>query len=298
MILVSLAMVFYGISFPATRVMLLQYQPIAILTFRLVISSLLLMAVNVARYKRQAFPRLRDLPNFLLIALFQPFLYFLFENYGLKQVSAAISSVIIATMPVVTPFFSRVLLREKLRIYPIVGAVLSLVGVVLLMLFSKEGAAASGTLTSFSVTGVLLTFGAVISAVLYTFAVKRLPLVYSPITITAVQNTLGLLLFLPLFFIFEFRNVKTIVPTTETITSLVFLSVFASSAAFILMNHGIKELGPTRTNGFVNLVPVVTAMVSFLFFHEQFTLLKTAGMVVVFAGVLIAQREKGLTASS
>ncbi len=54
------------------------------------------------------------------------------------------------------------------------------------------------------------------------------------------------------------------------------------------MNYGIKAVGPSKANGFVNLVPAVTAVVSLLFFGERFTLLKAAGMAVVILGVLLS----------
>lgn len=287
--LVSLSMVFYGISFPATRVALTQYKPISLVTARLIISAVLLMSINTILYGRKGFPRWGDLPKFLLIALFQPFFYFLFETFGLQSVSAAISSVIIATIPVFTPIGARVFLKEKLTFYPISGALLSLIGVVLLVSFSRGE---DTLIRNFTAKGLLLLFGAVFSAVLYSLAVRRLPVSYSPLTITAVQNSLGLLFFLPVFFIFEASDAFAVVPNSETIFSILFLAVFASSLAFIFLNYGIQQIGPSRANGLVNLVPVITAIVSFLFFGEQFSSSKIIGMGVVLAGVLLAQAGK------
>ena len=287
-ILVTLAMVFYGISFPATRLVLEVYNPVTIITFRLIVSSLFLMVMNVAVNRRRALPVVRDLPLFLLIALFQPFLYFLFETYGLKSVSAAVASVIIATMPVVTPLFARVLIREVLLVQNIIGAVVSFLGVVLLV-FSSFHEPGSGEMSAF---GMLLIAGAMVSAVLYTIAVRKLPVHYSPITITAVQNTIGLLFFLPLFLVMESRAAFTVRPDGATVAAILVLALFASSLAFIFLNYGIQHLGPTRANGFVNLIPVITAVTSYLFFDETFTVMKIAGMVVVLAGVVVSQRGK------
>jgi drug/metabolite transporter (DMT)-like permease len=289
--LVFLAMVFYGISFPATRVALQDYQPISLITIRLAISSLLLMGVNIALYRRRGLPRAADLPKFMLVALFQPLLYFLFETYGLQEVSASISSVLVATIPIFSPLFSRFILHERLFLYPVLGAVLSLTGVALLVLFSESTAVETA---SFTIRGILLLFGAVFSAVLYSIAVKALPTVYSPVTITAVQNTIGLLYFIPLFFLFEAGETLKTVPSRETVISILFLAVFSSSLAFIFLNYGILKLGPVRAIGMTNLIPIVTAIVSFLFFDELFSGLKIAGMVVILSGVVLAQvRRQG-----
>ena len=287
-VLVILSMVFYGISFPATRIALNDYNPVSLITLRLLISSVILMLVNILVYKRSAIPLKKDLPLFLLIAAFQPFLYFLLETYGLSSVSAAVSSLIIATIPVFTPVISRFFIREKLTIFNFTGMVLSFTGVILLVAFSDSNISEK----SFTIPGLLLLFGAVLAAVFYTIIVKILPHTYSALTITAVQNSLGLFLFLPVFFVIDYQDFITAVPGKETIISIVFLSIFASSLAFIFLNFGIKKLGPSKANGFVNLVPVVTAVVSFVFFKEQFSVYKIVGMAVILSGVLIAQKKR------
>ena len=287
-VLVILSMVFYGISFPATRIALNDYNPVSLITLRLLISSVILMLVNILVYKRSAIPLKKDLPLFLLTAAFQPFLYFLLETYGLSSVSAAVSSLIIATIPVFTPVISRFFIREKLTIFNFTGMVLSFTGVILLVAFSDSNISEK----SFTIPGLLLLFGAVLAAVFYTIIVKKLPHTYSALTITAVQNSLGLFLFLPVFFVIDYQDFITAVPGKETIISIVFLSIFASSLAFIFLNFGIKKLGPSKANGFVNLVPVVTAVVSFVFFKEQFSVYKIVGMAVILSGVLIAQKKR------
>lgn len=283
--LVVLAMVFYGISFPVTKVALKEYNPVTLITLRLVVSSFILMTCNVLLYGKRSIPLKKDIPLFLSIALFQPFLYFLLETYGLRSVSAAVSSLIIATIPVFTPVISRVFIREKLTLFNFAGLVLSFAGVFLLVVFSDSNTAEK----SFTVQGLLLLFGSVFAAVFYTIIVKKIPYKYSALTITAVQNTFGLFFFIPVFLCLEAKDFLTVVPSTNTIISIVFLSVFASSLAFIFLNYGIQKLGPARTNGFINLVPVVTAFVSFVFFKEYFSIFKIAGMAVILAGVLLAQ---------
>jgi len=189
---------------------------------------------------------------------------------------------------VFTPIISRFFIREKLTMFNFAGLVLSFTGVILLVAFSDSNMSEK----SFTVPGLLLLFGAVLAAVFYTIIVKKLPHTYSALTITAVQNTLGLFLFLPVFFILDVKDFITVVPSINTLVSIVFLAIFASSLAFIFLNFGIKKLGPSKANGFVNLVPVVTAFVSFAFFKESFSLYKILGMIVILSGVLIAQKKR------
>ncbi len=285
-----LAMVFYGVSFPATVVALEVFSPITIVTFRLIISTIFLLVWNLLRNGREGLPKRSELKIFVIIALFQPLGYFLCETYGLKYVSASAASILIATIPVFTPMISRFFVYERLTRYNYFGLLLSFLGVIILV---AADASDSG---SGSILGIALILGAVLSAVFYTILIKRLPLSYSPLAITSIQNTIGLFMFLPLFFLIEYdssylRSVFSGTYGYSALISILFLAIFASSLAFVLMNYGIQVIGPSKANGFVNLIPAITAVTSIAFFGEHMSLRKGLGMAVVFSGVLIAQRR-------
>ncbi len=283
-----LAMLFYGVSFPATKAALEVLGPITIVTFRLVISSIFLLIFNEIKYGKEGLPKREDLLFFIVIAVMQPLGYFMTETFGLRLVSASIASILIGTIPVITPIFSRFLLHEKTSLNNYIGLFIAFLGVVLLVVSDFNGGGDASPL------GVVLIFCAVFSAVFYTIFVRKLPRHYSPVTVTAVQNTIGLFMFLPFFFIFEFDGTYLFSVLQGdygfgVLISIAFLAVFSSSFAFIFMNFGIKTLGPSKANGFVNLIPAITAVTSLLFFGEQFTLIKVFGMVIVICGVLLSQ---------
>ncbi len=81
--IVILSMIFWGMSFVWTSIVFKYYHPITTIFIRLVISTLIL---SVFIYLSGKFEILKkeDRGLFLLSALFNPFLYFLGENFGLK----------------------------------------------------------------------------------------------------------------------------------------------------------------------------------------------------------------------
>jgi len=137
--------------------------------------------------------------------------------------------------------------------------------------------------------GILLMFVAVFSAVAYTMVVKVLAEDYTPITITAYQSFFGLLMFVPLFLIFEVPHLDFTQWTTNSLLAVVFLGVFGSGICFILITIGIRELGAARANIFGNLIPVVTAIVSFFVLKESMPLMKILGIIIVILGLLLSQ---------
>jgi len=276
-----LSMLFWGLSFVWFKIVVKWYDPITIIFLRLIISGILMVAYLLLTRTWQTIKR-KHVKYFLLLALTQPFCYFLGESFGLKLVSSTIASVIIATIPLFSPFAAYYLVREKVTIPVIIGIVFSFAGI-LLMLFNPDLS------LNASPRGVLLLFAAVFSAVAYSIIVRKISMEYNPVTIITHQNLIGAVYFLPLFLVFDFQNFINVNPSRELILALLQLAVFASTLAYVFFIIAIKGIGVIKANVFANLIPVFTGIFSFLILGEQFTVLKIAGMLTVMLGVVVSQ---------
>ncbi len=63
---------------------------------------------------------------FLMLAIFEPFLYFLGESFGLTYVSATICSVLISTIPVFVTISAWLIYKERLKTINYAGIICSL----------------------------------------------------------------------------------------------------------------------------------------------------------------------------
>ncbi|MBL7137544.1 MAG: DMT family transporter [Bacteroidales bacterium] len=278
------AMLFWGMSFIWSSILLKYYQPVSIIFIRLILSSFFLFMIIVI-FRKWEWMRRKDIKWFLLSALFNPFFYFLGENYGLKFSTSTITAVIIATIPVFSPLAGYLAFREKLRWFNLVGIALSFGGISIMLL-------TKGLQLVISDTGILCLAGAVFAALIYSVLLKKLAESYSPLYIIAIQNLIGVFLFLPLFLLFESQQAFTVIPTWEIISSFLFLAILASSLAFVFFAHTIKILGVSKANVFSNLIPVFTAIFSFFILDERFTLQKIIGMIIVICGVYISELNR------
>jgi drug/metabolite transporter (DMT)-like permease len=278
------AMLFWGMSFVWTTILLRFYEPITIILIRLILSAAFLFILSFF-FGRIGSIRKKDLLLLILSSFFNPFLYFFCENYGVKFSTSTVAAVIIATIPLFSPVAAWFYFRERLYWFNIAGIVLSFIGI-LVMLAGKEMAVQAG------LKGILFLSGAVVSAVFYSVTLKRLALDYTPITLIFWQNLIGILFFIPFFFIFEFRQFLTVVPTRESVTSFLFLSILCSSVSFVFYTRSVRELGISKANIFSNLIPVFTAIFSFFILSESFTLLKIAGILIVITGVTISELNR------
>jgi len=278
-------MIFWGMSFIWSKMVFETYDQITTIYFRLIISVIALFSfMKVANIPIKIDKK--DFKYFIVSAIFNPFLYFIGENYGLKEVPAFLTSVIISTIPVITPFIVFLFYKENITLLNMVGLGISFIGV-LIIIFS-DGMALGGSLFGFSMLGM-----AVLAAIFYTVYVKRLSFKYQAVTIIAWQNLIGIILFSPLFFYFSFEKASQTIPSKETLLALVMLGLFASSAAFIFYTYGIQKLGIIKTNFYTNLIPVFSFIFAYLFLGEPVTWLKFTGLVIVITGIVFSEINKG-----
>lgn len=224
----------------------------------------------------------RDRKLFFMLALFEPFFYFLGESFGLTYVSATVCSVLISTIPVFATVAAWLFFREKLKIINYAGIILSFIGV-LVFILNSDGS------ISFNIKGLGLIMFAVIAAVGYNLTLSRLVGSYSPVYIVNVQNVLGAILFLPLFLIIDFKHFIGTSFTFEMFKPIIELAVFASCGAFILFAYSVKKMGITKANVFSNSIPIFTALFAFFLIGDKLTIQNIVGMVIVIAGLFMSQ---------
>ncbi len=276
-----LAVLFWGFSFIWSKQALVYYRPITVIFLRLLFSVVLLFALGKI-FGLLERPSRQDWKRFVLVAFWEPFAYFLGENYGLTHVSSTTAAVIIATIPLFSPVAAYYFHREKVGLMNIVGILISIFGVFLVVL--KPGFEFKADWI-----GLALMLWAVFSAVFYSVFVLELSRKYSVYTIIAYQNLIGLLMFLPLFLILDWQHFQTTGFVPQAVLAIVQLAVFASTLAFMFFTYGIKHLGVTRANVLANLIPIFTAIFSFLILGERFTWFNILGIFLVVAGVMLGE---------
>lgn len=275
------AMIFWSFSFVWVKIAYQAYEPLTVIFFRLVLSVVLLFLFTFLTRRLQRIEK-HDRGIFVLLALFEPFLYFMGESYGLLYVSSTVASVIVATIPLFAPLAAWYLYRERLTRTNLTGLLLSFAGVCLVILNDDLSFSASPK-------GVALLFLAVFSAVGYSSVLRKLSFRYNTFSIIAYQNLIGIFMFLPFWLVFESREFAGIPFHFAAFRSIVLLAVFASTIAFIAFTFSIRSIGINRSNMFANLIPVFTAVIAWFVLGDQLTLQKGIGIGVVIAGLFLAQ---------
>jgi drug/metabolite transporter (DMT)-like permease len=282
--LTLLAVAFWGISYVWMKVVFEYYGPITTMFLRLTLSSIFLFSLLRLLGKSEKIQK-QDYLSFVWLSLFSPFFYFIGESFGLRLVSPTIAAVIIATIPVFTPFLGYIAFGERLTRINILGFFISFTGVMIMVLDFEFRFSASPR-------GVLLLFFAVVSALINILFLKSLAMKYSSATIIKTQNLLGAIFFLPLFLIFDFQDFIVTRPSADAIWALLKLAVFASTLAFMFYTIAVRNIGVARTSIFSNLIPVCTAIFSFFLIGEKIDASKILGIIIVISGLMLTQMVK------
>ena len=284
-ILLAIASIIWGVSFIITKELFNTEEHITvfiILTFRLLLATAVTIPALLLFHKLEPI-RKGDLKWFLLLALFEPFIYSICETSGVQLVSGSMASIIVATIPLFVPFGMAVAYKEKIRGLTLLGIVLSLIGLSIMLLLGGEGNMDANP------AGLAWLFGAVTIAVLFTIVLVKLVDQYKPFTITAYQNMFGCLYFIPFMFLWDGAELPLLSYSFKMIALLLVLGIFCSTLAYVFYNIGVAKLGASAACIFTNVIPIFSFIAALLIGQEQFSWSKPVGIAIVIVGVVLAQ---------
>ena len=285
----SFAIILWGMSYIWTDKLIALNIPVFYFVFvRILLAGVILFLFNSAYARIKRIQR-QDLGKFLLLAFFEPFIYFICETYGLKETgSPTISAMIIATIPIFSIAAGRLFFKEKITGVNIVGVVLSLIGIVMV-------AMAHGALGENFILGIILLLVAVIAEVGHASITKSLSGNYSSQIIVMYQFLIGSIYLLPLFLWKGLDGFNaTLYFSAEVWYPIICLAVLCSSLAFSLWVSTIKNLGVAKSSIFSALIPVAAALIAWALGHEHMNSRQWMGIAISTVGVILSQYTKKL----
>lgn len=287
-VLVYIASIFaitlWGMSYIWTDKLIALNIPIFYFVFvRILVAGIVLFLFNTA-YARIKRIQKQDLGKFLLLAFFEPFIYFICETYGLKLTgSPTLSAMVVATIPIFSIGAGMIFFKEKVNIVNIFGIVFTLIGIIMV-------AMAKGELGENFIWGVVLLLIAVVSEVGHASITKSLSGNYSSQIIVMYQFLIGSVYLLPMFLwkgIDGFSIQTHFSP--EVWYPIICLAVLCSSLAFSLWVSTIKNLGVAKSSIFSALIPVAAAIIAWILGHELLNSRQWAGIAISSFGVILSQ---------
>ena len=278
-----LAITLWGISYIWTDRLIQLGIPVFYFVFvRIFVAGLCLLLLNTVTRQMQRIHR-KDLPKFLLLALFEPFIYFLAESYGIKLTgSPTLSSMVIATIPIFSVAAGFLFFRERINWVNAIGIVLAIGGICLVVM-------SHGKVGPNFIWGIILLLIAVISEVGHASVTKSLSGNYSSQVIVMYQFLIGSIYLFPLFLFKGLEDFEPRFLSYEVWTPIICLAILCSSMAFSLWVNTIKHLGVAKSSIFTALIPVASALSAWALGYEFLTMRQWGGVLLSAVGVIMSQ---------
>jgi len=275
------ATVLWGSSFIAMKIAMQGFSPLLVVFCRMALASIIFGCL----WRRLGGFRAAkgDWPALLFMSICEPCLYFVFEAKALTLTQASQAAMVTATLPVLTAVLAAVVLKEKLKGRTMVGLLLAVVGVAAISMAGEAQPDAPHP-----VFGNFLEFLAMCCAVGYIITAKRLASRHTPLSLTAAQSLTGTIFFVPVLFFTPMPDHLQ----TGPVLAVIFLGLGVTFVAYGLYNFGVSRIPAAKAGVFINLIPVVGCLLSWLILDETMTATQWIGGAVVLAGVVLSARPE------
>lgn len=286
-VMLVLTMLFWGGNAVAGKFAVGEVSPFLLSWFRWTIAAVVLGAVALPRL-RQDWPTIRTrLPYFVAMGalgftVFNGMLY-----YALISTTAINATIIQAAMPMFIFALNFFIYRTTATPWQILGYTLTLAGVTV--------AAGRGDLLGLAGLdfnrGDILMIAATVIYAAYSVALRQKPQVHW-LSFVAMLVGIGSLASVP-FVGLEALTGTSIWPRTSLAwTVIVYAAVFPSIIAQAFFIRGIEVLGSNAGGLYLNLMPIMGALLSIALLGERFHLFHAAALVLVLGGIAVAQRRR------
>jgi drug/metabolite transporter (DMT)-like permease len=282
------ANILYGITYSvAKQVMPDHLNPFAFVFTRILGASVLFWLFSMVRpgekIRREDILRL-GFASVFGVALNQS----IFLN-GLNLTTPIDAAIIMTTTPILVLIFARLLLREPITMFKIIGIGLGATGAILLILYSGEISFGNEHLV-----GNLMIIVNATSYGLYLVIVKPLLKKYHPITVMKWIFLSGLLLVSP-------AGIPKVLHTDwmnlpgEIILSIIYVVIGVTFLAYLLNLYSLRHVKPITVSIYIYSQPVIASVVAIIFLQDVVTIVKVISALLVFAGVYFVSYSSNRT---
>jgi drug/metabolite transporter (DMT)-like permease len=181
---------------------------------------------------------------------------------------------------------ARIFIGEHISLRDVVSIGLSFTGITVLVI----GDSIFNLRLGGALLGDMLILGAVVIAAFYTILVRDLGQTHSSLVITSFQTFFGTLFYAPFFFL-EFRRVPWGTIGLRPTLAVIYLSIFATTLAFLCYNHALTRIPASRVAVFINGIPVVTTLAAWPLLNERLGPVQLLGGGLVLLAVYLANMK-------
>lgn len=281
-IVLLLSTVLWGSSYFILKDTLDEVPPYFLLTFRFLVSAVLLGLICFKKWKLM---NVTYLWQGVLTGVFLAFAY-IFQTLGLQNTTPGTSAFLTTVYCILVPFIGWAVMKRRPTLLNLAAAVVCMAGIGLVCMDGGSG--------GFSMKGEGYTLICGVFFALQIVAVDKFGQKLDTFLFTTIQFFTAFVICLVFFL------AKESMPTSlspDSAFSLVYVGVMATCVCFVMMNVGIKYASSIAASLILSLEGVFGVAFSMIFYHERLTLQVGMGFAVIFVALLLNEVLPKLIAS-
>jgi drug/metabolite transporter (DMT)-like permease len=271
----------WGGSYFFVEIALLEWSPLLIVAVRVVIACIVIWGVVLAA----GLPVPRSplaWTAFFWMGLLNNIIPFLLIVWGQKEIESGLAAILTAAAPIFSVIVAGVCLKdEPVTRSRLLGAVLGLIGVVVLIGPSALAGLDASLLAQLAVLGGALSYA---FAGVYARRFTRMNI--DPIVAASGQLLMSSLIMILLVLAFE-APVQLIESSAKVWAAVGFMAVLSTAFAYILYFRLLASGGATNASLFTLLIPVTAILLGAIILDERLQWLHFLGMAVIGLGLSV-----------
>ncbi len=193
---------------------------------------------------------------------------------------------VLAAIPAVTIIISSLMKVDKTNIFQLFGLLLSIIGIGAII---SNADIQKITTLSFN-KGDLWMLVCVFTWAIYSTLLKKHKFKFSQFTLIQLMVSIGIIFLIPQFF-YE-RSIGLEVNFNKAFFVILFyVVIFPALAAYYCWQKGVEIVGPNRATMFIQLMPLLSAVLAILIFQEKFELYHFIGASFILSGIYLSNRK-------
>jgi len=269
----------WGASFMFIRVADRQFDPAALVFFRLLLACFVVVPAAFAlvgraalRHARKAWRRLA------LLGLVNTAIPFFLIAWAETRIDSGLAAILQAAAPIFSAVIVTRLGDDRVTGYRLAGVLIGLAGVALLV-----GSPGSG--------GYLAALAVVLAALAYALGASfgsRLTAGTPPLVVSAVSTSAAMVVTAP----FGLARLPRALPGWKELASVATLGLLGTGVAYIILFALLRSAGPSRTILVTYLIPGIAVLYGVALLGEPLRAVSLAGLVLILVGVALASRGR------
>ena len=276
----------WGGAYPAIKAGLAHMPPVIFAALRYDLASLIMLGYVVYR-SDYWHPRTRadwlnaGIGGVFLIGAYNGLLF-----VGELSIPSAVAGILVGTVPLFSAVFSRLVVREDIDAYGVVGVFLGFVGIFVVL---RPDVA---TLLESDLVGKLLVLAAAVSVAFGSVLTETVDARQPVETMETWSMIFGAVLLHVVAYARPGNGIGQVAWTQEAVLMLAYLAVVSSAFAYFLYFTLLDRLGAFELNFIAYVAAAFGALFGWLLLDERLSALTMLGFLIVLVGFLLLKWDE------